>query len=244
MITGTVPVKVPEKLSELELDAGGKRIDNLGLGDTPDDAMRRSEKTGLFSDLTDRWTLAQAHRGVLDKIMVFKGPAADPVEEDKPVGIPSGLIAMWHGLIANIPSGYIICDGNNGTPNLLARFVESVPNAATDPGATGGATSKTTGGHRHSGPSHQHTTPAHTLAESEIPSHDHNLKGSDSPSTGDYVTFCSSTTYTRQTQPTGGGGSHAHGNTGTGGTQNTGSKTDSISDIRPKYYDVAFIMKT
>ncbi|GAI59570.1 unnamed protein product, partial [marine sediment metagenome] len=42
--TGTVPVKVPEKLSELELDAGGKRIDNLGLGDTPDDAMRRSEK--------------------------------------------------------------------------------------------------------------------------------------------------------------------------------------------------------
>ncbi|MBA7707027.1 hypothetical protein ES703_115888 [subsurface metagenome] len=45
-ITGTVPVKVPEKLSELELDAGGKRIDNLGLGDTLDDAMRRSEKTG------------------------------------------------------------------------------------------------------------------------------------------------------------------------------------------------------
>ncbi|GAI12994.1 unnamed protein product, partial [marine sediment metagenome] len=47
-ITGTVPVKVPEKLSELELDAGGKRIDNLGLGDTPDDAMRRSEKTGDY----------------------------------------------------------------------------------------------------------------------------------------------------------------------------------------------------
>ncbi len=44
-ITGTVPVKVPEKLSELELDAGGKMIENLGLGDTPDDAMRRSEKT-------------------------------------------------------------------------------------------------------------------------------------------------------------------------------------------------------
>ncbi len=48
MITGTIPVKVPEKLSELELDAGGKRIDNLGLGDTPDDVMRRSEKTGDY----------------------------------------------------------------------------------------------------------------------------------------------------------------------------------------------------
>ncbi len=48
MITGTVPVKVPEKLSELELDAGGKRIENLGLGDTLDDVMRRSEKTGDY----------------------------------------------------------------------------------------------------------------------------------------------------------------------------------------------------
>ena len=47
-ITGTVPVKVPEKLSELELDAGGKMIENLGLGDTLDDAMRRSEKTGDY----------------------------------------------------------------------------------------------------------------------------------------------------------------------------------------------------
>ncbi|GAI81831.1 unnamed protein product, partial [marine sediment metagenome] len=48
MITGTVPVEVPKKLSELELDAGGKRIDNLGLGDTLDDVMRRSEKTGSY----------------------------------------------------------------------------------------------------------------------------------------------------------------------------------------------------
>ena len=27
----------------------------------------------------------------------------------------SGLIVMWHGLISNIPAGWIICDGNNGT---------------------------------------------------------------------------------------------------------------------------------
>lgn len=53
-------------------------------------------------------------------------------------GIVSGIIAMWHGLIANIPAGYVICDGNNSTPNLLAKFVEGVATAATDPGATGG----------------------------------------------------------------------------------------------------------
>lgn len=48
MITGTVPVEVPKKLSDLELDAGGKKIDNLGLGDTFDDVMRRSEKTESY----------------------------------------------------------------------------------------------------------------------------------------------------------------------------------------------------
>ena len=48
-------------------------------------ASAHHAKTTLFSELTDRWTLAQAHRGANDKIMVFKGPDADPVEEDKPV---------------------------------------------------------------------------------------------------------------------------------------------------------------
>ncbi len=47
-ITGTVPVEVAKKLSDLELDAGGKKIDNLGLGDTLDDVMRRSEKTANY----------------------------------------------------------------------------------------------------------------------------------------------------------------------------------------------------
>lgn len=38
-------------------------------------------------------------------------------------GIPSGCILMWSGTIATIPSGYVLCDGNNGTPNLLNRFI-------------------------------------------------------------------------------------------------------------------------
>ena len=50
---------------------------------------------------------------------------------------------FW-GTIAEIPAGFLICDGNNGTPNLLARFLEGVATAATNPGTTGGATNKTT----------------------------------------------------------------------------------------------------
>jgi len=51
--------------------------------------------------------------------------------------IPAGLIAMWGGLAANIPAGWLLCDGQNGTPDLRSRFIKG---AVTDPGATGGAT--------------------------------------------------------------------------------------------------------
>ena len=37
--------------------------------------------------------------------------------------VPVGCILMWSGSIGSIPSGYVICDGTNGTPNLRDRFV-------------------------------------------------------------------------------------------------------------------------
>lgn len=69
---------------------------------------------------------------------IWKGTGGNVEEVDMPTGVPSGVIAMWHGTIANIPTGWVICDGNNSTPNLLAKFVQGVATAATNPGATGG----------------------------------------------------------------------------------------------------------
>lgn len=37
--------------------------------------------------------------------------------------IPTGVIVMWSGSIASIPSGWYLCDGTNGTPNLQDRFI-------------------------------------------------------------------------------------------------------------------------
>jgi len=36
---------------------------------------------------------------------------------------PSGGIIMWSGSIASIPSGWYLCDGSNGTPDLRDRFI-------------------------------------------------------------------------------------------------------------------------
>ncbi len=55
--------------------------------------------------------------------------------------IPSGGIIMWSGSTDNIPDGWALCDGSNGTPDLLNRFIKSVDSASTNPGLTGGSAS-------------------------------------------------------------------------------------------------------
>ena len=50
----------------------------------------------------------------------------------------TGMIIAWYGSIANIPSGFVLCDGNNNTPDLRDRFIIGAGNNyAVD--ATGGS---------------------------------------------------------------------------------------------------------
>jgi microcystin-dependent protein len=36
---------------------------------------------------------------------------------------PAGIIAMWSGVISNIPTGWYLCNGSNGTPDLRNKFI-------------------------------------------------------------------------------------------------------------------------
>ena len=54
--------------------------------------------------------------------------------------IPIGGIIMWSGTIANIPTGWLLCNGSNGTPNLQDRFIVGA-GSGYSPGNTGGANS-------------------------------------------------------------------------------------------------------
>ena len=60
--------------------------------------------------------------------------------------IPSGIIAMWSGLLVNIPVGWTLCDGTSGTPDLRDKFIRGAA-AGADPGAMGGAATHTHAGH-------------------------------------------------------------------------------------------------
>lgn len=56
--------------------------------------------------------------------------------------VPSGVILMWGGSADTIPRGWALCDGTNGTPDLLDRFV--VASGRNYPqGSKGGAESAT-----------------------------------------------------------------------------------------------------
>ena len=35
----------------------------------------------------------------------------------------SGMIIAWSGLVSDIPTGFVLCDGNNSTPDLRDRFI-------------------------------------------------------------------------------------------------------------------------
>ena len=42
--------------------------------------------------------------------------------------VPAGSIIPWYGNLANIPDGFALCDGKNGTPDLRDRFLVGAGN--------------------------------------------------------------------------------------------------------------------
>ena len=56
--------------------------------------------------------------------------------------IPTGVISLWYGSIGSVPTGWYLCDGANGTPDLRDRFVIGAGSTYAV-AATGGATTAT-----------------------------------------------------------------------------------------------------
>lgn len=70
--------------------------------------------------------------------------------------IESGMIVLWSGAVIDIPSGWSLCDGTLGTPDLRDNFVIGA-GSTFNPDDTGGAL---THDHTFTGDGHSHTLPA------------------------------------------------------------------------------------
>ena len=76
--------------------------------------------------------------------------------------VPAGGIIMWSGSTGSVPSGWAICDGNNGTPDLRNRFVIGA-GSSYGVNATGGSKDAVVVSHSHGitepngGQGHKHT---------------------------------------------------------------------------------------
>jgi len=79
--------------------------------------------------------------------------------------IPPGVIVMWSGSIADIPEGWILCDGENNTPDLRDKFIvgASVDKEGVALTTVKKSPMKTGGEHEHK------------LSIDEMPAHHHTL---------------------------------------------------------------------
>jgi hypothetical protein len=101
--------------------------------------------------------------------------------------VPSGGIILWSGTIATIPSGWVLCNGSNGTPDLRNRFI-----VAADADSGGVAKSTVTGSALQTSdglmPAHTHTVTASSGFAEYGEANTNILNRSGSINTGSYGT--------------------------------------------------------
>jgi hypothetical protein len=98
--------------------------------------------------------------GTSGQVMVSAGSGNTPTWGNAFV---AGMIMLWSGSSGTIPSGWLLCDGSNSTPDLRNRFVVGATSTYAV-GATGGSANAVVVSHTHSATV---TDPGHTHSYSQ-----------------------------------------------------------------------------
>lgn len=225
--------------------------DTLSSGD-PDKVVSGAEIDNEFSAISSSST---------SKVDKIPGGQTGNVLEASSIGgiqdtgrptealIPAGGIILWSGIISSIPTGWVLCDGSNGTPDLRNRFIVGA-GGQYNRDDTGGSDEVTLtngqmpshthtmsweGGHSHSG----NTNPngAHT--------HDISAKRDSSSTTTGHIKYAQGSN--RNDITTKAAGSHTHSlnisNVSNHTHTNSTEGNDQAHENRPPYYALAYIMK-
>jgi microcystin-dependent protein len=141
------------------------------------------------------------------KLRVEGAVRANSIEINGETGgnTPIGLIAMWYGTVASIPTGWALCDGTTGiarsdgdgtidTPNLVNKFVRGADGDAPSPAVPG-----TTGG-----------ADTVTITETELPSHTHTATVAAANANHNHNTNTANAPHAHNVQVAGANAPHGH----------------------------------
>lgn len=137
---------------------------------------------------------------------------------------------MWGGLISAIPTGWNLCDGTLGTPDLRSKFIKGSA-AGINPGATGGSA---TAAYTPAG-----TNSAPTFTGNALSTHTHTFTASSNAASPKLMTANTSSGVAAS---------------GTSGATSAGTPSGSVSapnftgtpasiPTEPAYYSLCFIQK-
>ena len=226
-------------VSDNNLDIKGINISDNMPPSFVNDAMRemmaqiKQWQSGLYEepltikgdlDIQGGMTL-NSEPGTSGQFLMSDGPGETPQwgSATIPDAFSPGMIILWSGLTSTIPTGWALCNGADGTPNLTDRFVIGAGNTY-GVNQTGGYKDAQLLSHTHTGSTnttgaHTHTTTAAVASSQRI--------GPGNP-TGLATTGASST---------GSAGNHKHTFT-TDSSGVTGTNRN-----LPPYYALAYIIR-
>jgi microcystin-dependent protein len=154
------------KISEFDVDPSNNTdINSINIAEGCAPSGINNAIRQLMSDLKEQQTGASGDDFTVGGDFEVTGTATFATAPVITAGggiIPTGGIIIWSGAANAIPSGWLLCNGSSGTPDLRNRFVVGAGSTYAV-GATGGSANAIVVSHTHtatssvSDPGHFHT---------------------------------------------------------------------------------------
>jgi len=199
------------KISEFSTTAADNTdITNINIAEGCSPANLNNAVRSLMALLKD------STAGASGQVLLSAGGSTTPTWGSAFV---TGMIILWSGSSATIPTGWLLCDGSSSTPDLRNRFVVGATSTYAV-GATGGSADAIVVSHTHTVTDSGHTHTTGTTGTAYV---------FDGPGGG------------ARTYSTGNGGS-VTGTATTGITVNSTGSSGTNANL-PPYYALCYIMK-